>query len=76
MKLRERIETIMGFQKTDLTSSINSEEKISTEITEKESEDETCDKLESTDIAPLIADNGEVCIYLRNFCLFHCDLNT
>ncbi|CAB3237376.1 unnamed protein product [Arctia plantaginis] len=59
VKLRERFETIMGFQKTDLTSSINSEEKVSTEITEKESKEDACDKVDSTDIAPLIADNGE-----------------
>ncbi|XP_069354342.1 ubiquitin carboxyl-terminal hydrolase 9X isoform X2 [Maniola hyperantus] len=39
VKLRERFESIMGFKKSDLTTSVISEEKISNEITEKESEE-------------------------------------
>lgn len=62
MKLRERFEVIMGFQKTDLTSSTTSEEKVSTEIIEIE--ENKCDKVESTEILPVIADSGEVCINL------------
>lgn len=61
VKLRERFETIMGFQKTELTSSVTSEEKVSTEIIEKENEENKCDKVESTEIVPVIADSGEVC---------------
>lgn len=67
MKLRERFETIMGFQKSDLTSSVNSEEKVSAEITEKENEENKCDKVDSTESAPVIADNGEVSIVLITF---------
>ncbi|KAG6452569.1 hypothetical protein O3G_MSEX007736 [Manduca sexta] len=60
VKLRERFEAIMGFQKPDLTASINSEEKLSIELTEKESEENTCDKVDSTEDTPLIADNSEM----------------
>lgn len=67
VKLRERFETIMGFQKPDLTSSVNSEEKVSTEITEKESEDSKSIKTEDTESAPVISESSEVCVkYLMN----------
>ncbi|KAF9415212.1 hypothetical protein HW555_007088 [Spodoptera exigua] len=66
VKLRERFETIMGFQKTELTSSITSEEKVSTEIIEKENEENKCDKVESTEIVPVIADSGEFSIPARS----------
>lgn len=59
VKIRERFETIMGFLKTDLTTSINSEEKVSTEIIEKESEDSKCDKVDSPEIN-VISESGEV----------------
>lgn len=60
VKLRERFETIMGFQKPDLTSSVTSEEKVSMEITEKESEDSKSIKTEETEIAPIISESSEV----------------
>ncbi|XP_047040633.1 probable ubiquitin carboxyl-terminal hydrolase FAF-X isoform X3 [Helicoverpa zea] len=66
VKLRERFETIMGFQKTELTSSITSEEKVSTEIIEKENEETKSDKVENTEIAPVIADSGEFSIPARS----------
>ncbi|XP_050553146.1 probable ubiquitin carboxyl-terminal hydrolase FAF-X isoform X2 [Spodoptera frugiperda] len=66
VKLRERFETIMGFQKTELTSSVTSEEKVSTEIIEKENEENKCDKVESTEIVPVIADSGEFSIPARS----------
>lgn len=56
----------MGFQKTELTSSVTSEEKVSTEIIEKENEENKCDKVESTEIVPVIADSGEVCFSFCN----------
>lgn len=52
----------MGFQKAELTTSITSEEKVSTEIIEKENEETKSDKVESTEVLPVIADSGEVCI--------------
>ncbi|XP_052737124.1 probable ubiquitin carboxyl-terminal hydrolase FAF-X isoform X2 [Bicyclus anynana] len=39
VKLRERFECIMGFKKSELTTSVISEEKISNEITEKENDE-------------------------------------
>lgn len=68
VKLRERFETIMGFQKPDLTSSVNSEEKVSLEITEKESEDIKSINTEDIEIAPVISESSEVCVVL-NFIL-------
>lgn len=69
MKLRERFETIMGFQKSELTTSITSEEKVSTEIIEKENDESKCDKVESTEVVPSMADSGEVCILSNVICM-------
>lgn len=67
VKIRERFETIMGFQKSDLTSSVNSEEKVSTEIKEKENEENKCHMTDSTEsVPPVIADNGEFSVPARN----------
>jgi hypothetical protein len=63
VKLRERFETIMGFQKPDLTASVNSEEKVSMEITEKESEETNVLKVNEIDSAPVISENCDVCIF-------------
>lgn len=57
IKLRERFETIMGFKKSELTSSVISEEKVSNEITEKENEEI---KSNSTENMPSITENIEV----------------
>ncbi|VVC97156.1 unnamed protein product [Leptidea sinapis] len=40
IKLRERFEAIMGFKKSELTASLSSEEKVSNEIIEKETEEQ------------------------------------
>ena len=52
----------MGFQKPDLTSSINSEEKVSNEVTEKEVE-ETQGRVDGTDSSDVIASRSEVSVY-------------
>lgn len=71
MRLRERFEIIMGFQKSELTVSITSEEKVSTEIIEKENEESKCDKVESTEVVPSMADSGEVCVHFHVICIFN-----
>lgn len=52
----------MGFQKPDLTSSVNSEEKVSIESTEKESEDSKSTKTDENESAPVISESSEVWI--------------
>lgn len=47
VKLRERFESIMGFKKSDLTSSIISEEKVLSEVMEKENEESKSNATES-----------------------------
>ncbi|XP_045454666.1 probable ubiquitin carboxyl-terminal hydrolase FAF-X [Melitaea cinxia] len=47
VKLRERFESIMGFKKSDLTSSIISEEKVLSEVMEKENEESKSNVTES-----------------------------
>lgn len=51
---------IMGFKKSDLTSSAISEEKVINEITEKENEENKSNVTESITSLP---DNLEVCLY-------------
>lgn len=53
----------MGFQKPDLTASINSEEKVTAEITEKEIEENKSDKVDSIETISVIAETSEVSIY-------------
>lgn len=53
----------MGFQKPDLTASVNSIEKVATETTEKEAEESKPDKIETIEvITPVITENPEVSI--------------
>lgn len=60
IKLRERFDAIMGFHKPDLTASINSEEKVSTEITEKEIDENRINKVDGTESVPVIAESSGV----------------
>ncbi|XP_063547239.1 probable ubiquitin carboxyl-terminal hydrolase FAF-X isoform X2 [Cydia strobilella] len=55
VKLRERFEEIMGFQKLEITASVNSEEKVSTESTEKDNETN-----HSVPNCLMIAENSEI----------------
>ncbi|CAK1599935.1 unnamed protein product [Parnassius mnemosyne] len=57
IKLRERFEAIMGFQKSDLTMSVNSEEKVSCETSEKEYEGSI--KVDVTENLPFTTENTE-----------------
>ncbi|XP_063829213.1 probable ubiquitin carboxyl-terminal hydrolase FAF-X [Ostrinia nubilalis] len=66
VKIRERFEAIMGFQKPDLTSSVNSEEKVSMEITEKETEDSKTTKADDSESAPVISETNELPTPSRN----------
>lgn len=52
----------MGFQKQDLTSSVNSEEKISTDITEKDSDEKENNDINHTSNSMMLVDNNEVSI--------------
>ncbi|XP_060810679.1 probable ubiquitin carboxyl-terminal hydrolase FAF-X isoform X1 [Amyelois transitella] len=62
VKLRERFDEIMGFQKPDLTSSLNSEEKISTEENVKEVEEgkDTVNKIECVENVPTLGESSEM----------------
>ncbi|KAI8429984.1 hypothetical protein MSG28_000438 [Choristoneura fumiferana] len=66
VKLRARFEEIMGFQKQDLTSSVNSEEKISTEITEKDSDEKENNDISHTSNSIMLVDNNEISPGVRN----------
>lgn len=59
-RLKERFDLIMGCHKSELTTSLNSEEKMSTEIIEKETEN--TNKVEVKDV-PIITDSMEVGFY-------------
>lgn len=61
IKLRDRFDAIMGFQKPDLTTSVNSEEKVSTEITEKEIEESRINKIDGTESVTVVAERSGVC---------------
>lgn len=52
----------MGGLKPDLTASINSIEKVTTDITEKESEEEKSEIAETIECVPVIAENADVSI--------------
>lgn len=49
----------MGFKKSDLTTSVNSEEKVTSEITEKESEENI---VNATENMSSMTDSIEVCM--------------
>ncbi|CAH0691384.1 unnamed protein product [Chilo suppressalis] len=66
VKLRERFETIMGFQKPDLTASMNSKEKVSAETAEKESEDIQNIKVDEVDIVPMLSESSDILTPSRN----------
>lgn len=68
-KIRERFEIIMGFKKTELMSSVNSEEKVINEIVEKESEDQ---KVDVTDSMISSTDNMEVLSLFISFICKNC----
>lgn len=53
----------MGFQKLELTTSINSEEKISTEEHVKENEDSKINTIESSDSTAMISESSDVCFF-------------
>lgn len=65
VKLRERFDDIMGFQKPDLTSSICLEEKISTEenVKEIEEENDKVNKIEGADSVSTIEESSDVSMH-------------
>lgn len=63
-RLRERFEAIMEGLKPDLTASIISIEKVTTDTTEKESEEEKSETVtaETIECVPVIAENVDVSV--------------
>ncbi|XP_072935903.1 probable ubiquitin carboxyl-terminal hydrolase FAF isoform X3 [Epargyreus clarus] len=62
-RLKERFDLIMGYHKAELTTSLNSEEKMSTEIIERETDN--TNKAEIKDV-PIITDSMESSVSSRN----------
>lgn len=60
--MRERFEAIMGGLKPDITASINSIEKVTTDVIEKESKEEKSEMVETIECVPVIAEHVDVSI--------------
>lgn len=67
MKLRERFEEIMGFQKSDLNSSMNTEEKVLSEMMEKESDESKTSNTNCIEPVLVIGENSDVSTNLKLF---------
>ncbi|XP_028043113.1 probable ubiquitin carboxyl-terminal hydrolase FAF-X isoform X2 [Bombyx mandarina] len=66
VKLRERFEEIMGFQKSDLNSSMNTEEKVLSEMMEKESDESKTSNTNCIEPVLVIGENSDSMTQSRN----------
>lgn len=74
--MRERFETIMGFQKPDLTASTDSIEKVVIESTEKEAEETKSENIETIEaITPVVTENSDVSNLFSNTFLYRWEFN-